>query len=171
MNSIVKAQAADFKLLAGLGKKTFVESHGHSAAPEDINQYVDEKYSDAVCREELSDLQNIYHFIYHNNHPAGYSKIILNAAHPNIPITNVTKLERLYLEKEFYRLKLGRELIQFNIELSQKNNQKGMWLFVWKENERALHFYLKTGFKIIGSYDFRLTDTHSNPNHQMFLEY
>ena len=171
MYSIVKAQPADFTLLADLGKKTFIESHGSSAAPEDINQYVHEKYSSAVCRQELNEAQNIYHFIYHNNQPAGYSKIILNAAHPNIQAKNVAKLERLYLDSGFYRLKLGYELMQFNIELSQKNNQKGIWLFVWTENDRAIHFYLKTGFKIIGSYDFRLTDTHSNPNHQMFLEY
>jgi ribosomal protein S18 acetylase RimI-like enzyme len=46
-----------------------------------------------------------------------------------------------------------------------------MWLFVWKENQRAIHFYKKAGFHIIGSYDFRLTETHSNPNHQMLLKY
>jgi len=171
MASITKAKTADFQLLAEIGKRTFIESHGHSAAPEDINRYVHEKYNYDVCREELTDPKNIYHFIYQNNQPAGYSKIILHAEHPNIYTKNVTKLERLYLIKDFYSLKLGHELIRFNIELSQKNNQQGMWLFVWKDNHRAVNFYLKTGFKIIGSYDFRLTETHSNPNHQMFLEY
>lgn len=171
MALIKKIKTTDFQLLADIGKRTFIESHGHSAAPEDIDRYVHEKYSAAACREELNDVNNIYHFIYHDSKPAGYSKIILNAAHPNIPTENVTKLERLYLIKDFYGLQLGQELMRFNIELSQKNNQNGMWLFVWKENRRAIDFYLKTGFKIIGSYDFKLTETHSNPNHHMFLEY
>lgn len=90
---------------------------------------------------------------------------------PHIQIENVTKLERLYLLKEFYSLKLGLELFNFNLELSKQNNQAGMWLFVWKENQRAVSFYKKTGFKIIGNYDFKLTETHSNPNHQMLLMY
>ncbi len=46
-----------------------------------------------------------------------------------------------------------------------------MWLFVWKENQRAVNFYDKAGFKIIGNYEFKLSKTHSNPNYQMFLKY
>ena len=46
-----------------------------------------------------------------------------------------------------------------------------MWLFVWKENHRAINFYNKAGFKIFGSHDFKLSETHANPNHVMFLKY
>jgi ribosomal protein S18 acetylase RimI-like enzyme len=80
-------------------------------------------------------------------------------------------LERLYLLKEFHNLKLGFKLLTFNIELTKKNNQAGIWLYVWKENHGAVSFYKKNGFIVIGSYDFNLTETYSNPNHQMFLKY
>lgn len=40
-----------------------------------------------------------------------------------------------------------------------------------EKNHRAVNFYLKTGFQITGSYDFKLSDTHSNPNHRMLLLY
>jgi ribosomal protein S18 acetylase RimI-like enzyme len=168
---IVKAQEKDFQLLAELGKISFIESHGNSAATTEINKYVNNKYNNQQFKDELSDLNNVYHIIYYNNQPAGYSKIIFNFPHSNIPKKNVTLLERFYLLKEFYNLKLGFELLNFNIELSKKNQQAGMWLFVWKENQRALGFYKKNGFVIIGSHDFKITETHSNPNHQMFLLY
>ena len=171
MFSIVKATDEDFELLADIGKKSFIESHGKSASKKDIDSYVNNKYSTAYVLKELSDRNNIYHIIYHENKPAGYSKIILNAASSSIAIKNVTKLERLYLLKEFYNLKLGLELFQFIVTLSKTNNQTGMWLYVWKENDKAIHFYEKAGFIITGSYDFKLTETHSNPNHQMFLKY
>ena len=61
----------------------------------------------------------------------GFSKIILNAKHPNIVTENVTKLDRIYLLKEFYGLKIGLELLNFNIELSRNNNQSGIWLYTW----------------------------------------
>jgi ribosomal protein S18 acetylase RimI-like enzyme len=171
MTSIVKAKEKDFQLLAGIGKISYIESHGSSAKPADINAYLDENYSYEVFENELRDPKNIYNIIYHNNQPAGYSKIILNTPQSNIPIKNITKLERLYLLKEFYGFKLGFELFNWNLELTKNSNQAGMWLYVWKENLRAISFYKKTGFKVIGSYDFKLTETHSNPNHLMFLKY
>lgn len=173
MIKIVKANENDFRLLAETGKVTFIESHGASAPAEEINKYVNEKYDPGIFKEELRREENIFHIIYYDNDikPAGYSKIILNSAHPDIPVQNVTKMERLYLLKEFYDLKLGFKLFDFNLELSKKNGQKGMWLFVWKENRRAVSFYEKAGFKITGSHNFKLTETHSNPNHQMFLKY
>ncbi len=171
MTSISKAGTKDFRILADIGKQSFIESHGSSASVSDINAYVNAKYTNDALKEELSNPENIYHIIYHNQQPAGYSKIIFNASHSTIQPENVTKLERLYLLKEFYGLKSRFELFQFNIELSKQNNQSGMWLFVWKENHMAVSFYEKAGFSIIGSHDFKLTETHSNPNHLMFLKY
>lgn len=171
MIEIIQASANNVQLLADIGKHTLLESHGHSAPKADMDAYVNKNYSADFFQNELSDPANIYHVIYHDEQPAGYSNIILNYPHTGIPIQHVTKLERIYLLKEFYELKLGKELLGFNIELSKSNNQAGMWLFVWKENPRAINFYLKNGFKIIGSHDFKISETHSNPNHHMFLEY
>lgn len=171
MTSIVKAMVGDFQLLTDIGRISYIESHGSSAKTEDIDRYVDEKYNDDIMKGELSDIENIYHIIYYDKQPVGYSKIRFDDLHPSIRPKNITKLERLYLIKEFYGLKLGNELFNFNVQLSKKNSQAGMWLYVWKENHRAINFYEKAGFEIIGSYDFRITATHSNPNHLMFLQY
>ena len=171
MTSIVKATQNDFKLLVNIGRQTFIESHGESAKKSAIDLYVNEKYNYAVLQQELADLNNIYHIIYYEGQPAGYSKIILNTSHHNIQLQNITKLERLYVVKDFYNLKLGLGLFKYNVELSKNSNQAGIWLFVWKENTRAVTFYLKNGFEITGSHDFKISETHSNPNHQMFLKY
>jgi GNAT superfamily N-acetyltransferase len=171
MTTILKATQNDFKLLADLGKQTFIESHGNSALQADIDEYVSETYSYATCEKELADTSNIFHFIYYAGKPAGYSKIIFNSPHPDIEEQQVTKLQRIFLLKEFYTQKLGSQLFNYNVDLSKSNNQKGLWLFVWTKNERAVKFYKKNGFKIIGSHDFKISATHTNPNHIMFLEY
>ncbi len=171
MTSIIKTASKDFEILASLGKQTFIESHGHSASSHDIEAYVTEKYTKEIFIKELENENNIYYTLYHNDQPAGYSKIILNSTDENIPSPNVTKLERLYLLKEFYDLKLGLALFNHNIQISKENNQLGMWLFVWKENRRAVKFYKLNGFKIIGDYDFKISENHSNPNYKMLLKY
>lgn len=170
-SSIVKATVLDCTLLAGIGKVTFLEAHGNSASEEVVTEYVNKNYNNAVLTAQLSDPANIIYLIYHKGVAAGYSKILYDTEQIAIPSPKVTKLERLYLLKDFYGLDLGQELLNFNIELSKKMEQSGMWLFVWKENHRAINFYHKVGFKIIGSHDFKLSETHSNPNHLMFLNY
>ena len=90
MISIVKATIDDFKLLADIGKETFIESHGECAERSDVDTYVNETYSYNVLKEELSSVNNIYHIMYHGKQPAGYSKIIMNSPHPNIKAQNVT---------------------------------------------------------------------------------
>jgi ribosomal protein S18 acetylase RimI-like enzyme len=45
--------------------------------------------------------------------------------------------------QKFYDLKLGQQLLQHAIDLSTEQGEKGMWLNVWKGNERALRFLSK----------------------------
>jgi diamine N-acetyltransferase len=171
MPVITRATEKDAAVLASLAIETFIQSHGHSAPAADINNYIAEKYSLAAFTAELNNPENIYHLIYHDEKPAGFSKIIFNHPYDNSNTQNITKLERIYLLQEFYSLKLGKVLFDFNVALAKQAQQKGMWLYVWVENTRAFNFYTRAGFTIIGSYDFKVTATHSNPNHRMFLEF
>lgn len=171
MITIVQATVKDAKLLVDIGKSSFMDSHGMSASKEEIDAFVKVYFNESTLSEELQDTNKHFYIIYHNQKPAGYSKIIFNFPHQRIPFKNVTKLERLYLLTEFHDLKLGLELFNFNVQESLKHHQSGMWLFVWTENARALDFYTKVGFKIIGNHDFKISETHSNPNYQMLLTY
>lgn len=170
MISIVRATINHADLLAHLAKLSFLQSHGHSAPAKDIDDYIRKNYSTDIFTAELNDTKNIYHIIYHNDQAAGYSKIIFNTSYDGKK-ENIAKLERIYLLEEFYSLQLGLRLFEYNKELCKQNDQTGMWLFVWKENPRAVNFYKKNGFRIIGSHDFRISETHSNPNYQMLLEF
>ena len=169
MIKIIKADITHSLLLSEIAARTFIESHGRSASTEDINFYVKKNYNEISFKKELQNPDNIYHLLYYNNLLAAYSKINLNFRCPGFTAQNTTKFDRLYVLKEFYGLGIGAKLFEFNFKLIKKNNQKGIWLYVWVENERALHFYKKNGFTIIGSHNFKISESHSNPNHHMFL--
>ncbi len=168
---IRKATTSDAPIIADIGKRSFIESHGHSASAADIDSYVSRKYTLHAVQQELEDPANNYHLISFNGQPAGYSKIILDAANENLPDRHITCLDRLYLLRDFYDLMLGAKLLQFNIDLSKQAGQTGMWLYTWTENKRAITFYHKAGFRIIGAANFSISPTHANPNHVMYLDY
>lgn len=171
MIRIAPVQKDEVSLLVSIGRRSLLESHGRSAPAEVFGAYLDEKFTTEALEAELADEANIFHLIYLNGEPAGYSKIIYDCPIDPVPSARITKLERLYLLGEFYDKRLGHHLLQFNIHHSKAAGQEGMWLYVWKENERALRFYDRAGFTIVGDGFFRLTDTHANPNWQMYLPY
>ena len=171
MQKITKATPSNAKDLAEIAKASFLPAHGHSAPKKDIDTYLKDNFSEANFVKELSNPENHYYLIYDNQKLAGYSKITLNTTNKNIASKNVTYMSRLYVLKEFYGLGVAKELFDFNIKFSKQHNQGGIWLAVWIENKRAINFYTKMGFEIVGKYDFRISKTHTNPNHIMFLEY
>lgn len=171
MISLSRLTQDDAALLTTIGGISLLESHGHSAPAEVMQSYADKNFSEEACRAELQDENNIFYAIYYQNKPAGYFKIMLNTPHPAVALTPLTKLERLYLLKEFYDLKLGHHLLEKAIELSKAAGERGMWLDVWKKNERAIRFYEKQGFQPVGESHFVLTETHANPIWVMLLRY
>jgi ribosomal protein S18 acetylase RimI-like enzyme len=170
MIQIIKCNAEHCDLLIELCKKTFLESHGESASKKDVESFISKTYNKDLIFKELECKNIQYHIIYYKNKVAGYSKIELDTSNPAIQQTNLTKLDRFYLLKEFYGQNLGSILFNFNVEIAKKYHQNGIWLVVWIENLRAVKFYTKIGFKKVGIYDFQISSTHSNPNHIMFLQ-
>lgn len=170
MTSIKKAAQEDIQAIVDIGYKAVGDAHRDSSPVVDMRDYLDRSYNKEAIAAELSDPNNLYHIISYNEQPVGFSKIIMNASHPNIVAENVAKLDRIYLLKEFFGLKLGLELLNFNIELSKSYKQSGIWLYTWTGNSRAINFYLRAGFNIIGSHQFYVTTSYYNLNHQMFLE-
>ena len=168
---IRRATVNDSSTIVSIGRIAVGDAHRASCSQEDMEHYLDGHYNEDAIQQELVNQDNIYHILFYKGVPAGFSKIVLNAKHPNITNANTTKLDRIYLLSNFYDLKLGHQLLKKNIVFSQENDQCGMWLFTWTGNERAVKFYMRNGFIIIGEHMFKVSDTHSNPNHHMFLTY
>ncbi len=171
MVSVVRLTSTDAELLSTIGGTSLIESHGHSATPQIMQEYVDKNFRTEACRNELIDESNIFYAIFYNNEPAGYYKIILNKPHPAVALQPVTYMERLYLLSRFYNLKLGQQLMQHAVNLSKNSSERGMWLTVWQKNERALRFYQKAGFAVVEEGKFVLTEKYSNPTWVMMMEY
>ncbi len=171
MNTIIKAAPEHAQVLSEIGATTFIDAHKDSAPAWEIDRYVDAKYNVATIANELSDPRNIYHVILHDNVIAGFSKIMLSRRHPDVAVANTTKMDQIYLLKNFYGLKLGAQLLQHNIAYSKGLEQGGMWLVVWEGNQQAISFYQKFGFIIAADGIFNLTDTHNNRCLVMALSY
>jgi len=169
--TIRKATIADCELIATIGKNTFLETYLINTPKKDVEAFIDKAFEVKTLAEELINPAIHYHIIYLDQKIAGYSKIISNVTNPNVATTQIAKLDRLYVLKEYHGLQVGVELFNHTIAYSKKLQQQGIWLYVWVENLRAINFYTKNNFQIVGQYDFKISETHYNPNHVMYLQY
>ncbi|WP_341221182.1 GNAT family N-acetyltransferase [Polaribacter atrinae] len=171
MISIKKAALEDVKALAKVGEKAFLTPHKEAISKEMMDAYISTSFNEQNLIEEITNKKFQYNLIFKNDVLAGYSKIIINYKNENIKETNVTKMERLYLLEEFYGTGLGKQLFTHNLELAKQQNQKGIWLYVWVKNYKAIDFYKKAGFKKIADYDFPVSKTETRPNNVFYLEF
>lgn len=171
MSSILSGNGQHARIISAISTQTFLESHGHSAPKSDIEAYTSLKFSEAQMAEELSEPQNQFFLGYRDGQLAGYSKLVVNATDPNGYGNNSAKLERLYVLAESMGSGLGEALFQKVVKQAKLNGQTGIWLFVWKENHRAIRFYQKRGFDIVGAHNFAISERHTNPNWKMHLAF
>lgn len=170
MIHIRKASIQDANILTEVGFQSFKSAHGHSAPKKDIEEYMSLNFNETTFTKELSEEKNHFYLISYNKKVVGYTLLIFNKKEAKIPIENCAYLSRIYLLEEYYGLGLGKQLFDFIKILCIENQQLGIWLNVWVENLRAISFYKKMGFEIVGKSDYQISATHSNPNHVMFLQ-
>ncbi|MGE0566322.1 MAG: GNAT family N-acetyltransferase [Bacteroidia bacterium] len=171
MLSISKPQPEHLNELVILARETFVQSHGSSASIDDINYYLDEKLTKEKLNEELQDKDSIFWLALADGKMVGYSKIVLNAKNPKIDDNHICKLERIYVDEKYLGKGIGELLFNQCVKEAKENDQNGLWLYVWTENQRALAFYKKKGFKIIADTAFKISPRHSNPNYWMYYQF
>ncbi|QHI39112.1 Spermidine/spermine N(1)-acetyltransferase [Kordia antarctica] len=171
MIQIRKATIDDINLIADIGKTTFLETYLVNTPKTDVESFIEKAFNLNTLAEELRNPTIEYYLLYADKIVIGYAKIILDTTNPNIASQRITKLDRFYVLKEFHGQNVGSKLFKYTIEASKKYQQQGMWLYVWIENKRAINFYTKNNFKKVGVYDFVLSETRSNPNDVLFLEY
>ena len=168
---IEKPNISKVKELTEVARETFIQSHGHSSPEADFKSYMDLHFTEENFKKEIENPDNIYHLLYRDDELVGYSKIIYNQSIEPVEQKDITKLERIYLLNKVHGSGLGKAFFEFNVNLAKEAKQAGIWLFVWVDNHRAIGFYNKMGFEIVGSYDFQISKDHSNPNHQLFLKF
>ena len=154
---IREANVEDAALISLLGRITFTETFGYLFRdPEDLQEYYDRTFSVPKIEKSLSKANNVFWIAFSNRLPVGYAKLKLNSPIEFIKDENVCQLQKIYVLRDFLSMKIGHRLQQTLLSRAAKSGSKKIWLSVLIENERAVNFYLKRGFEIIGEHDFSI---------------
>ena len=150
------ATIKDVDQLCKIGKTTFVETYGEQNTPENLQDYLKEKFNKEQILDEIHTPKTIFLLVELENEVIGYAKMRLNLVEN--PDVKSLEIERIYIIKDYHGQKYGAMLMQICIDVAIKNDYESLWLGVWEHNPKAINFYQKWGFETFGKHIFQLGD-------------
>lgn len=153
---IRKINLQDIEKLKAIGKMTFAETFSSGNSEENMTKYLENGFSTAKLRAELTDPNTEFYFAELEGKTIGYLKVNLGQSQTEQIGQNALEIERIYVLKKFHGKKVGQFLFEKAMELAKENNVAYVWLGVWEQNPRAIRFYEKNGFRAFNKHIFKL---------------
>lgn len=150
------ATVEDAALLAQIGAQAFENAFGMHNTPEDMQAYLHASFSPQIQAHELAEPGAFFLIAELDGNAAGYAHLRIDPPPTCITGSNPIHLERFYLIPNLISKGYGSQLMQACLDESRGRGGDVIWLGVWHKNERAIKFYQKWGFTIVGDVAFQL---------------
>jgi ribosomal protein S18 acetylase RimI-like enzyme len=147
---------SDLAQLQKIGKTTFVETFTEHNTKEDLDKYLEESFSNKKLLAELINPDSTFYFAEIEDNVVGYLKINFGDSQTELKENEALEIERIYVLQKFHGKKIGQALYEKATSIAKEMKVNYLWLGVWEENHRALHFYKKNGFVPFDTHIFKL---------------
>lgn len=145
----------DIEALCHIGRTTFLESFTVITPEADMLAYLDASFNEMQLLEELTDKNSVFYFIESGNDTIGYGKINFNKSPYGMEgMKDCMEIQRIYVLKDCQRNGLGHLLMDVFFEQTKQRHLNNIWLSTGSFNNKALNFYRKYGFEIVGHHEF-----------------
>jgi diamine N-acetyltransferase len=148
----------DILELQKISRQTFHETFAALNSEENMAKYLEEELSIEKLTAELNNTNSAFYFAVYNAQVIGYLKLNFGESQTELKEQKAVEIERIYVLKEFHGQHIGQLLYNKAIQVARQKNAEYVWLGVWEENTKAIHFYKKNGFIEFDKHIFFLGD-------------
>lgn len=152
----LKLNVESLEELVQISKSTYSDAFSNENTVENMQSYLDKSFNQTALEKQLTTSKSAFYFAKRNNQTLGYLKINSEEAQTGLKEENGLEVERIYVLQEFQKQKVGKALMDFAITMARNQEKEYVWLGVWEKNKKAIAFYEKLGFKIIGTHPFTM---------------
>jgi len=158
MNTIEirKVTLTDLEHLQIISRQTFLEAFSKENTEENMKCYMAEAFNTDKLTTEITNAYSEFYFAMLNQEVIGYLKINLGQAQTELKDDKALEIERIYVLKEFYGKNVGQALFDKALEIALQAKADYLWLGVWAQNLKAVHFYKKNGLVEFDKHIFRM---------------
>jgi diamine N-acetyltransferase len=153
---IRRAGPEDAAALARLAARLFRATYGAHSAPADIDAYVSAHFSAERQRAKIAGGDDRYLLLEVSGEVAGYAHLRRSGVPESIADASAVELARFYLDGSLHGTGLAPSLLAAMLREVAQWGAGRVWLSVWEENHRAIAFYRRQGFEVVGRQPFLL---------------
>lgn len=154
MVTIRIARDEDAALLAQVGGQAFTEAFGPDNNPQDLADYLSGAFSESIQRAEVAESGSVFFIAEDDGTPCGYARLRRKTPPAFVRGKNPCELQRFYVLKDWWGKGAAHDLMRAVVDEASRLGYGALWLGVWQKNPRAIAFYQKWGFQIVGETTF-----------------
>ena len=149
------AGPADASALAAMGRRCFVESFGPHFPADDMALHLERMFGAAALPAEYGDPALTIRMAEADGEVAAYLKLApMKLQVPHEP--GALEIRQLYVLTPWQGAGVAAALMDWAVETMRAAGVPALYLSVWEKGDRAIAFYRKQGFEIVGVAPFRL---------------
>ena len=157
-----RATPADAARLAAFAATAFSDTFAAQNRPEDLAAYLAEAFGEPLQRAELTDPHSTVFLAERDGDVVGYVMLRDGPAPACVNDTSAIEIARLYAGQRWIGAGIGALLMQRCLVEAASRGRRTIWLGVWERNARAIGFYQRWHFTIVGSRPFQLGSDRQN---------
>ncbi len=154
--AVRRATPSDAARLASFATAAFVDTVAAQNDPADMAVYLAEAFGEPRQRAELTDPACTVFLAEHEGELAGYAMLRDGEPPACVPDRSAIEIARLYAGQPWIGAGIGALLMQRCLVEAASRGRRTIWLGVWERNVRAIGFYQRWHFSIVGSQPFQL---------------
>jgi ribosomal protein S18 acetylase RimI-like enzyme len=160
--TIRRATPADAEPLAELALRSFTEAFAAQNDPDDVAAYTARVYGPAQQAAEIANPGIITLIGEVEGRMAAYAQVRRGTTAPGVDDPGAVELMRFYVDAPWHGRGVAGRMMDAVLRAAREQGAGTVWLAVWEHNPRAMAFYLKRGFRVVGAHDFWLGSDRQN---------
>ena len=148
------ATVTDAEKLSRLASVTFPLGCPADTDPKHLEQFISTELTPERFREFLADSDVTILLAEVADELAGFTMLVRGCAHPQIAAERPIELRKFYVDAAHHGRGVAQALMQAAQSLLDEHD--GAWLSVYSGNARAVSFYRKWGFEVVGTHYFNV---------------
>jgi ribosomal protein S18 acetylase RimI-like enzyme len=160
MATIRRAGPEDAEALAGLAEQTFRDAFSATNDPTDMALHCRRRFGTETQAREIAAPDWVTILADAEGDLVGFAQLRLDAPMACVRAERPAELYRIYVSAEWHGRGIAQALMDEALAVAARSGSDRIWLGVWEQNPRALAFYRKYGFDVVGEHRFLFGTEH-----------
>ena len=144
----------DAPALAALAARTFADSFAANTTAQDLQAHLESSYGVVQQSQELSDPNEITLLVFAAETLIAFAQVRHNVPPECVTQPRAIEVHRFYVDRLAHGRGVAQSLMVAVKSAAKEFEATHLWLSAWERNPRAVAFYAKMGFEIVGCADF-----------------